>query len=176
MTTYLLDANVLITPYRSYYPFDFAKYYWDFLLERAMANDVSSIDKVGDEILRGGDELSAWFDDNFRTYCIDTQTEEVLQAYQTLVNRVNTSTRYSQRAKDEFMEAANADTWLLAYCLAEQNVGNDICIVTFEVYNNTVRRKVPIPNICEDFNLDYCDCFELLRRLNFSFHPPPASQ
>lgn len=169
MTTYLLDANVLITPYRSYYPFDFALSFWDFIAAKAQNCSVLSIDKVKDEILRGGDYLSSWFDNNMNNYCMTTQTSGILQAYQDLVQHVNANITYNQRAKDEFMSVNNADTWLLAYCLDAQRKEKNVTIVTLEIYNPTIKRKVPIPNICKDFEIEYCNCFELLRRLNFSF-------
>ena len=169
MTTYLIDSNILITPHRSYYPFDFAPSFWDFLIRKVQKGSLISIDKVNDEILRGADQLADWFSYNLSEYCVKTNTMGILQSYQVLVNYVNNSNVYSQKAKNEFMQADNADTWLLAYCLNAKETGKDICLVTLEERNPDIKKRVPIPNVCQDFDIDYCNLFNLIRRLNFFF-------
>lgn len=169
MTTYLIDSNILITPHRSYYPFDFAPSFWNFLIEEVQKGALISIDKVKEEIVRGEDQLANWFSHNISEHCIKTDSIGILQAYQVLVNHISNSKLYNQKAKNEFMQADNADTWLLAYCLNAQKTEKDVCLVTLEELNPTVKKRVPIPNVCEDFNIDYCNLFTLIRRLNFSF-------
>ncbi len=113
--------------------------------------------------------MAVWFKANFQDYCISSQTQTIVKAYQTLVQHVNASTIYNQKAKDEFMQVTNADAWLLAHCVAAQNGGNSVCLITAEVFSQQSKKRVPIPNICKDFNVDYCNCFDLLRTLGFSF-------
>ena len=60
---YLLDANVFIQAKRLHYGMDFCPAFWDRLITRNAANDVFSIERVGDELLAGGDELSDWATD-----------------------------------------------------------------------------------------------------------------
>lgn len=168
-TTYLLDTNIFVTPHRTYYAFDFAQPFWDFLIHEAENGRIGTINEVKNEIVTGYGSLADWFNDNFLMYCETSQTPAILQAYQTLVQHVNRSTVYNQKAKDEFMKAENADPWLLAHCLAAQTAHKELCLVTEEVRNPFIQRKVPIPNICEDFSLEYCTCFDLIRGLNFSF-------
>jgi len=95
---------------------------------------------------------------------VSTQSSDILLAYQNLVQHIDTNSQYNQRAKDVFMEVANADTWILAYALAK-----NAKIVTHEVIDPNVKKRVPIPNVCVDFNIDYCDSFAMLRSLNFTF-------
>jgi len=168
-TTYLLDTNIFVSPHRTYYAFDFAQPFWDFLIREAENGKIGTIDEVKNEIVNGEGYLADWFKDNFKIYCDSSQTPAILQAYQTLVQHVNGSMVYNQRAKDEFMNVTNADTWLLAHCLAAQTAHKDVCLVTAEVYSPLSQRRVPIPNICKDFDLEYCTCFDLIRELNFSF-------
>ncbi len=33
-TIYLLDTNIFIAPYRTYYSFDFAMPFWEFLVQK----------------------------------------------------------------------------------------------------------------------------------------------
>ena len=57
---YLLDANVFIQAKNLHYGFDFCPAFWDWLIEKNGKNEVFSIEKVGDEIDAGDDDLSAW--------------------------------------------------------------------------------------------------------------------
>ena len=43
---FLLDSNVFITPYRLYYPFDFAQGFWDQLAEKLKLDNVAVLDVV----------------------------------------------------------------------------------------------------------------------------------
>jgi len=57
---YLLDANVFIQAKNLHYGFDFCPAFWDWLIVNNSADRVFSIEKVGDEIEAGGDDLSDW--------------------------------------------------------------------------------------------------------------------
>ncbi len=60
---YLLDANVFIQAKRLHYGMDFCPAFWDWLMARNAADDVFSIEKVGDQLQAGADELADWVDD-----------------------------------------------------------------------------------------------------------------
>ena len=68
----------------------------------------------------------------------------------------------SQVAKDEFANVA--DGWLVAYAKT-----HGLILVTHEIYNPTVQRKVPMPNVCEEFDVRYVNTFEMLSNLKASF-------
>ena len=57
---YLLDANVFISAKNLHYGLDFCPAFWAWLIDQNRANRVFSIEKVGDEVLALGDELSEW--------------------------------------------------------------------------------------------------------------------
>ena len=57
---YLLDANVFIEAQRRHYGFDFCPAFWDWLDVQQDAPTVFSIEKVGDELRAGDDDLSTW--------------------------------------------------------------------------------------------------------------------
>lgn len=58
--TYLLDANVFIQAKNLHYGLDFCPAFWDWLIAGNSAQQVFSIEKVGDEIFAVADELSNW--------------------------------------------------------------------------------------------------------------------
>ncbi len=57
---YLLDANVFIQAKNLHYGLDFCPAFWDWLLASHAAKRLFSIEKVGDEIAAGADELASW--------------------------------------------------------------------------------------------------------------------
>ena len=54
---FVLDANVFIQAKRRFYAFDFCPGSWDMLIWHQQHERLCSIDKVQNEILRGGDDL-----------------------------------------------------------------------------------------------------------------------
>lgn len=58
--SYLLDSNVFIQAKNMHYGFDFCPAFWDWLLEENVNGKVYSIEKVGDELVAGDDELAEW--------------------------------------------------------------------------------------------------------------------
>ena len=57
---YLLDANVFIGTKSIHHGFDFCPASWDWLVRENQAGNVYSIERVGDEVLAGDDELAEW--------------------------------------------------------------------------------------------------------------------
>jgi hypothetical protein len=57
---YLLDANVFIQAKNLHYGFDFCPGFWDWLAEQNRRGAVFSIEKVEDELVGVGDDLSQW--------------------------------------------------------------------------------------------------------------------
>jgi hypothetical protein len=60
LTKFLLDANVFIQAKNLHYGFDFCPAFWDWLVTQSANGTVASIEKVSDELVGGGDELSDW--------------------------------------------------------------------------------------------------------------------
>ncbi|MCK5241202.1 DUF4411 family protein, partial [bacterium] len=54
---YLLDANIFIQAKNLYYGLDFCPAFWDWLIRNNASKRVFSIERVGDEIEAGSDEL-----------------------------------------------------------------------------------------------------------------------
>lgn len=156
--TYLLDANVFITAFKSYYAFDIAPGFWASLVSFAQAGRVKSIDRVYNELCRMDDELHTWAQDSFRGAFQSTDREDVFLEYGQAIQWVNDHDRYSQESKSRF--ADGADGWLVAYAKACNCI-----IVTLESYDRTGGSKVKLPNVCEAIGVQYIDTFSMLREL-----------
>lgn len=155
---FVLDANVFIEASRRYYAFDLAPGFWDSLVLNASQGKICSIDRVMTELKRGKDELSEWARGKFADWFVSTDNEKVIQSYAGIMNWAQSQKQFSDAAKSEFANVA--DGWLVAYAHANASV-----VVTHEVYDPYVKKKVPIPNICQAFGVDCVDTFAMLRRL-----------
>jgi len=162
---YLIDSNTFMTAARTFYSFDFGAKFWDFLIQEAQNGNLASIDKVLKEINKGNDDLEKWANEKFLNYFLGTKDNQVIQKYAQLMQWAEKqSNYYTRNAIDEFMKEDNADPWLIAYSLAKNR---DYTIVTFEKENNAIKRKIPIPNVCKVFNIQYCDLYHMLKNLKF---------
>lgn len=162
---YVLDADVFIAAHRGYYAFDIAPGFWSSLVQEASLGHILSIHQVLEELNRGYnpkqpdeyDNLAIWANDKFRPYFFKTDDQLVTDAYTDIINWVYANNSYTESAKEEF--ARVSDSWLIAFAKA-----NNAVLVTNE--NKTKKiSKIPIPAICKQFNVEYINTFEMLRRL-----------
>jgi hypothetical protein len=156
---YLLDANIFIQAHQTYYGFDICPGFWLALSHEHEGKRVFSIDKVKVELLAMSDQLSAWVKNTApATLFKGTADKAVSDAFAAMVNWVQNESQFTPEAKAEFSSVA--DGWVIAYAKA-----NGLVVVTHEEYAPDARRKVPIPNVCVEFEVEYCNTFEMLRDL-----------
>jgi hypothetical protein len=155
---FLLDANTFIEAHQSYYAFDICPGFWLALIRQNAAKRLYSIDKVKSELLAGHDKLSDWVKDRAKEFFKATADRNVAIEFGNLVNWVQNQAQFTTEAKAEF--AAVADGWVIAYAKA-----NGLIVVTHEEYAPDAKKKVPMPNVCLQFGVDYCNTFEMLTEL-----------
>ena len=138
---YIIDSNILISSSRRFYPFDIMPGFWRQFLEK-IDGKVVLIDKVKEEIFSGNDQLSDWLRENQACF----------------IQNVADNPRYSEAAKEEF--ARVADSWICAHALAHKYV-----VVTEETYDPNSKKRVKIPNICKDYEIEYIDMIRFFREI-----------
>jgi hypothetical protein len=151
---YLLDSNVFIEAKRRYYGFDFCPAFWDWLVEAGDKKHVFSVEKVRDELIAGGDELSEWVRGLGKTFFLPPDGATI----QSLAATVEWARgeRYRPGAVNAFAE--DPDAYLIAHAHAHGHV-----VVTHELPSEGVK-QVKIPNVCVAFRVKYINAFEMLRR------------
>jgi hypothetical protein len=157
---YVLDANVFIEASRRYYAFDIAPSFWQSLIECASKGRIVSIDRVKAELVRGKDELAEWAAEEFHSWFLSTRESTTLDIYRDIMIWAYSQSQYSDEAKAEFARAENADAWLVAHAKVSGNV-----LVTHEQADPNVKRRVPLPNVCQAFSVHYVDTFQMIRAL-----------
>lgn len=161
------DTNVFVDASRRYYPFDLAPGFWDALARHAEAGIVQSIDKVEEEIKRGGrnghsDALVVWAERYKSSLFQSTDVPDVLHSYRLVISWAQGRDQYMEAAKAEF--AAIADGWVIAFALA-----NGFTVVTEEVPAPGSKRRIKIPDVCNAFNVPWVNGVQMLRNLGVVF-------
>lgn len=154
MIRYLLDANVFIQAKNLHYGFDFCPAFWDWLIVQNHAGVVASIEKVGDELQAGADELSQWADQRGPSFF--TPPDNAVLPALSSVSAWATSQDYEAAAVATFLQVA--DYWLVAHALA-----HDFTVVTHESPSASAR-KIKIPNACIGLGVASVSPYEMLRR------------
>jgi hypothetical protein len=162
---YLLDANVFIQAKRLHYGMDFCPAFWDWLTAKNVSKEVFSIEKVGDELLAGGDELGAWADDRGADFFL-TPDPKLLAALST-VSAWAAGQTYEPAAVNTFLLVA--DYYLVAHALAHGHT-----VVTHEIAS-TSTKKIKIPDACIGLGIKCVTPYEMLRieRARFILGPTP---
>ena len=83
---FLLDANVFITAHRSYYALNLCPGFWDCLIHYFNAGRILSIDRVWDELVGYGDELSDWVQGAPIGWFAPSSEETVTDAYREVMS------------------------------------------------------------------------------------------
>jgi len=162
-TVYVVDANVLMQAHRLYYAFPICPGFWDCLLQHHAAGRIVCVDKVRDEILPG-DALYQWARNSAPvSFFASTQEEAVTGNFAALVSWVLGQDQFMQAAKEEFAQVA--DGWLVAYAQARKHH----VVVTMEEHAPHAKKKVPLPNLCLQFDVRYTDTFTMLKNLGSEF-------
>ena len=161
---YVLDTNVFVQAHRRHYAFEICPGFWDCLIHHHKTGLIVSIDRVRDEIL-AGDALETWVKDTApSTLFASTADTAVTTNYALMVSWVQTEAQFRVEAKAEFAQVA--DGWLCAYAKAHsQHV-----VVTHEELSPDAQKRVPLPNVCKQFGVDYADPFVMLKQLKAQFH------
>ena len=123
------------------------------------------IDRVFDEIISPV-ALVEWTERATSNTYVTTSTQPIADAYRQLIDWVQDNPRFTDAARIGF--AGSADGWLAAYAMA-----NGAVVVTNEVSAPEARRKVPLPNLCRQFDIQCINTFEMLRGLGVQFEWSP---
>jgi len=150
---YLLDANVFMQAKNRHYGMDFCPAFWDWLVQANRDGHAFSVERVGDEIDVGDDDLTLWAAGLGADFFL--RPDEPLLASLAEVSRWATRQNYEPAAISTFLESA--DYYLIAHAHAHGHV-----VVTHEVAANTTK-KVKIPNVCIGMKVKCMTPFQMLR-------------
>ncbi len=166
MSVYVVDSNFFIQAHRASYPLDVATSFWNKVIQLAEDGKIISIDKVKNEIFKNEDELKLWCEINLPDNFFKDTSAIIPQYSQVATWAASKSGYYLPNAIAEFLDADEADAWLIAYALV--NTAGNI-LVTHELSEPNRKNKVKIPDACIANGVQYCNTIEMLRQLGERF-------
>lgn len=169
---YLLDANVMITADRTYYPMTRVPEFWRWLLYQAESGRAKIPREMLEEVLRGrqqgrSDPLLDWIHSGNVKGSLLLPGEPM----PSLVRRV-VDEGYGRDLTEDEVEIIGRDPFLIAYALEDPSRRR---IVTNEVSRpSRVRANRKIPDVADDLGILTHDPFEFAQELDFrtSWRPP----
>jgi len=150
---YLLDANVFIQAKNLHYGLDFCPAFWEWLIASNGMGRAYSIEKVGDELEDGNDELATWAAARGPRFFLKPAAQMLPALAQ--VSAFVTSQRWDGAAVNTFLQVA--DYYLVAHALAHGHT-----VVTHEIASASTK-KVKIPNVCIGLGIKCVTPYEMLR-------------
>lgn len=151
---YLLDADVFIRAKNQHYGFDFCPAFWDWLIDANGRGIVYSIDRVEQELIGLGDDLSDWARARGPRFFIPADSG-LLPSLRRIAAWAG-SQSYEPAAVNIFLQ--RADYYLVAHGDARSAV-----VVTHEVPSSSIK-KIKIPDACIGNNVQVMTPFDMLRR------------
>lgn len=140
---------------------NFCPAYWDMIDKHIDNGSVFISDLVYKELTKGESEATDWVKERKESGLVkefhDAETQKV---YQKIADHV-AGDGYKPEEVEKFL--SGADPWIIAACKAQ-----GFTLVTKETYSDS-KKKVKIPNICREFDVEYIDDFEMIRRLEAKF-------
>lgn len=171
---YILDTNTFFVSYKQFYQFDIFPSYWKKLSE-ITKDSVFLTRSIMDEIAIGKsedefDDLDRWMQRYYLGSKInETQDAEILVKYAEILNYINESTYYNDKALRNWSNPKVADPWIIASACCK-----NLTIVSNEQPNGNLRAGSPngnpkIPDIAGEFGVQTISLFEFQRTFNFRF-------
>jgi hypothetical protein len=164
---FIIDSNILIEPYKTYYSFAFVPEFWTFIEQGIIAKKIVILDMVYDEIAVGTDTLSLWIKNIQSLEPLNHKAQEFIEHYADILNFIQTSGYYKIDALRSWSIPSVADPFFVAVAIQ-----NNYTVITSEKPNTGLNKtnpspKVKIPDICAQFNVKWGDLFYMLTRLGF---------
>lgn len=157
----VLDANVFMASHNGPYAPNLCPGFWDCLSYYCRTGQVASIDRVRREIT-GPPELVQWVGQAPDGLFAVSAEPAVVAVFGKMMNWVQQNPQFFDAAKAEFAEVA--DGWLAAYARVRNAV-----VVTNEVFEPEIKKRVKLPNVCRQFGVRYQDTYAMLSDLNVQF-------
>ena len=165
---FLIDANSLITPYLTFYPFDLAETFWYQMELHIQNGDIAILDLVKSEVLKGKDSLKEWMENVEVGHLIDHRDPAIIVKYREVLRHIQDNPAYKPAALMEWSREDVADPWLIASAV----VGN-YTIISFEIANKGLNTHNPsknakIPDVAKVFNVEVQNLYYMMRVIRFS--------
>lgn len=169
---YVVDSDVFITAKNRYYAFDLCPGCWKSVIRRHRDGRVCSIDRVKGELLSGRktEDLVVCTKDKVPNNLFEGVDDEAVTAkYAEIMLWAQRHAQFTDAAKAKF--ATGADGWLVAFAIVHRAI-----VVTNERPAPECKNDIKLPDVCEQFGVEYRDTFRMVRDLAVRFEWEDGAQ
>lgn len=163
---YILDSNTFIEAKNRYYGMNVCPGFWDWLLLSNTHGHLYSIEMVKKELEKGNDDLNQWAKNNSQLFVKESDLE-TQNSYGEIAAYAMSLENLNAGAQEEFLRVA--DSWLIAKA---KSTGSTL--VTHEQLNPNTKKKILMPNVCEEFGIKWMNTFDCLEELEAKFVLAPS--
>lgn len=161
---YVVDSNFFLQAHKMHYPMDVAPGFWVKVSDLANKGRIISIDKVHDELYTNTDVLTSWMDQNMPTDFFK-DTNSVLAEYGQVCSwAISRSAHYKAGALATFLQADEADAFLVAYAFAHK-----LTLITHEISDPNRKSSIKIPDACAPFKVQFMNTIQMFRAMGETF-------
>ena len=156
---YCLDANILIQAWQKYYSPKVCSSYWDVLNTLGNENRIFLPEMVYEEIVRTDDDLSKWLKSS------NIPIRKINENVTNCLKNIYTTNPIHKFLVDNTKARSLADPWIIAHAINEGAV-----VVTKEEKVTAINsKKIKIPNVCDNMNIEWMNDFQMVKELNIKF-------
>lgn len=157
---FLLDTNVFVSATNDYYRPTVCPGFWEWLEQGNERGVVYSVAAVLDELTVRDDPLARWAKRLGKRLFLDADPS--VERAHSQVRAWAESRQYFDTAVGAFLEGA--DSFLVAHAVVHGHA-----VVTMEKPAGTAKKRVPIPNACGAFDVEWYRPFDMLERAGARF-------
>lgn len=158
---YLLDANTLINANNQYYPLERVPEFWAWLLDQGDKGKIKIPIEISEEITNGTDSVAKWLKDKEHAEKLILDEGVEVASLQKI-----TEEGYGPNVTDIELIEIGRDPFLISAALKDIN---NRTVVTEEPSRPSCKRQNRrVPDVCNQFNVKWCNSFSLIQLLNFS--------
>lgn len=158
---YLLDANVFIQAKNLHYRFSTFPCFWTWLEAEHTKGNIASTAFVQSELTCGNDNLCTWAQNATSSWFLKENDTKTQNTFIKIANWINAKD-YKEHAKQDFL--SGGDPWVIAKASSI-----NATVVTHEKSDPKSKKKIFIPDVCNEFKVPYIDTFDMLETLKAKF-------
>jgi hypothetical protein len=140
--------------------------FWEKIKKMAYTGTLISIDKVKGELYDNNDDLEKWCKANLPNDFFKSSRGAISEYQKVTTWAISMNDHYLPNAINEFLDADEADAFLIAYSLVDPL---NRTIVTHEVSAPQKKSKIKIPDCCNALDVNYVTTIEMFRELKETF-------
>jgi Domain of unknown function (DUF4411) len=158
---YLLDANTLINADNKYYPLERVPEFWAWLLDQGEKGQIKIPIEIAEEITIGSGAVAKWLRDKDNAKKLILSEEVDVATIQKI-----TEEGYGPDVTDIELIEIGRDPFLISAAL--KDISNRTVVTEESSKPTSKRQNRRVPDVCNQFNIKWCDSFSLIQVLNFS--------